>query len=111
MNEKHLLNLVSGTASATDTNNATIIAAPTAGDNRNQRLIITDIIISNSSATATEVAIKDGTTTKLTYPAPPDSGAIHSLQSPLKLSVGAALAFASADGVTTMKVSALGYIK
>lgn len=100
-------NPLNGTASATDTSNTSLIAAQGAGT----YIYVTDIIISNSSATDTEVAIKDGTTTKLTYPAPKTSGAIHTLKTPLRLTANTALQFASLASVTTMKVSALGYWK
>lgn len=70
---------------------------------------VTSIIISNSSATNTEVDIKDGSTTIATFPAPTVGGAIHAFQTPLVLSAGADLNFASVAGVTTMKVTAVGY--
>lgn len=100
-------NPIDGTASATDTNNTSIIAAQGSG----KFIYVTDIIISNTSDTDAEVVIKDGTTARLTYPAPKKGGAIHPLRTPLKLSANAALQFASSASVTTMKVSALGYWK
>lgn len=96
-----------GTGSATDTSATQVIAAPGA----NKRLFISSIIVSNSSATASEVTLKDGTTTIMVIPAPADSGAVLNLHVHLKLSENTALNFTSADSVTTMKVSAVGYIK
>lgn len=75
-----------------------------------KHIYVTDIIISNSSATATEVEIKSGTTARLTYPAPADSGAIHTLKSPLRIAANTALNFASLDSVSSVKVSFLGYV-
>lgn len=97
--------LVSGTASATTTGDTSIIAAQGSG----WFLYITTLIVHNSSATATSVVIKDGSTAKLTIPAPATSGAVVSLPAPLRLSDNAALQFAAAAGVTTMTVSAVGY--
>lgn len=94
-----------GTASATDTSDTQVIAAQGAA----VRIHVTDIIISNSSATNTEVVIKSGSTARLTYPAPTKGGAVHQLQTPLVLTANEALNFAAVAGVTTIKVSALGY--
>ena len=96
---------LNGTASATDTNNASVIAAQGSG----VKIHVSFLVISNSSATNAEVLIKDGTTTKLTIPAPATGGAVCHLDPPLVLSDNAALNFASGTSVTTMKVSAIGY--
>jgi hypothetical protein len=95
-------NLLNGTASATTTADTEVIAAIT-----DVKIHVTDIIVYNSSATNTAVDIKDGGTTKLTYPAPSTGGAVHRLGTPLVIS--SALNFASRDAVTTITVSALGY--
>lgn len=99
------LEFVSGMNSSTDTTDTTVIAG-VAG----RTLFITDIILSNSSATDTEVMIKDTSGNRLLYPAPQKAGAVHSTSKPLKLAEGSGLIFASLASVTTMKVSALGYI-
>lgn len=98
-------NSLSGTASATNTSDTAVIAAQGAG----VRIYVTSIIISNSSATDTEVVIKSATTARLTFPAPATSGAVHSFAVPLQLTANEALNFASLASVTTMKVSAVGY--
>jgi|SRR3990167_547179 len=98
--------LLDGRNTATTTNDTALIAAQGVG----VRIYVTTLIVSNSSGTSTEVDIKDGTTIKLTIPAPATGGAVVDLsESPLKLSANTALNFAAVAGVTTMKVSAVGY--
>lgn len=98
--------LLNGRNSSTDTSNKELIAAQGAG----VRIYVTTLVISNSSASNTEVDIKDGTTILMTVPAPSTGGAIIDMgESPLKLSANTALNYASVAGVTTMKVSAVGY--
>ena len=98
--------LLSGRNTATGTSDTEVIAAQGVG----VRIYVTSLIISNSSSTDTEVDIKSGTTIKLTVPAPNKGGAVIDLsESPLKLAANEALNFASVAGVTTMKVSAVGY--
>ena len=98
--------LLDGRGTATDTSNTALIAAQGTG----VRIYVTTLIVSNSSATNTEVDIKDGTTIKLTIPAPATGGAVVDLsETPLKLTANTALNFAAVAGVTTIKVSAVGY--
>ncbi len=98
--------LLNGRNTATDTADKEVIAAQGAG----VRIYVTTLVISNSSATDSEVDIKDGTTVKMTIPAPAHGGAVMDMgEAPLKLSANTALNFAATTGVTTMKVSALGY--
>jgi len=97
--------LVDGTGSATNTSDTAVIAAQGSG----VRIYVTTITVSNSSATATEVVIKSGSTARMTIPAPATGGAVITLPSPLRLGDNEALNFASAASVTTMKVSAAGY--
>lgn len=99
-------NLIDGTASATGTGDTSVIAAQAAG----VRTYVTSVIISNSSATDTEVVLKDGTTARATYPAPNKSGAVHTLPTPLRGTAATAWQFASLAAVTTMKVTLVGYI-
>lgn len=100
-------NLFDGTNIATaSTSDILLEANPGAA----KALYVTDIIISNTSATATEVTIKSGSTARLYYPAPPDSGAVHSLHSPLRIGTNEACNFACADSVSSVRVSILGYI-
>jgi hypothetical protein len=98
-------NLLNGTASATTTSDTQVIAA----QGVDVKIHVTDIIIANSSATNTQVDIKDGGTIKLTYPAPSTGGAVHRLGTPLAISLNSPLNFASHDAATTIAVSALGY--
>lgn len=98
-------NTLNGTASATDTSDTAVIAAQGTG----VRIYLTSIIISNSSDTFVEIDIKDGTATKLTYPAPATGGAVHNLNVPLRLTANTALNFASSASVSSITVSALGY--
>lgn len=99
------LETISGVGITTGINTTNIIPAQTGA-----RLVITDIIIANSSDIDVNVDIKEGQTIKLTYPAPYKGGSIHALQKPLKLTANTALNFASTMAVTSIKVSALGYI-
>lgn len=98
--------LLDGRGVATDTSDTTLIAAQGTG----VRIYVSKIIVSNSSASNTEVDIKDGSTVKLTIPAPANGGAVLDLaDTPLKLSANTSLNFAALSGVTSMKVSVLGY--
>lgn len=96
---------LSGTASSTGTGDTAIIAAQGAGVTIN----VTSIAIYNDSTTNTYVTIKDGATGRIVLPAPAKGGAVHSLPFPLRLTANQALNFASAAGVTTMFVSAVGF--
>jgi hypothetical protein len=95
---------ITGRNSATDTADTALVAAQA------RPVVITDIIISNTSATDTEVDIKYDSSIKLTYPAPQKSGAVHALSKPLLLPAGRVLNFAAVAGVSTMKVSVIGYL-
>lgn len=96
---------LTGTASSTGTGDTSVIAAQGAGITVN----VTTISIYNDSTTNTYVNIKDGATTRLVLPAPAKGGAVVSLPFPLRLTANTALNFASATGVTTMYVSAVGF--
>lgn len=96
---------LTGTASATGTSDTAVIAAQGAGITIN----VTTITVYNDSTTNTFVNIKDGATTRLVIPAPAKGGAMVTLPSPLRLTANTALNFASAAGVTTMYVSAVGF--
>lgn len=98
--------LVDGDANATGTSNTSVIAAQGSG----VRTYLTDIIVTNASATDSEVIVKDGTTERLRIPAPANSGAIPvGIKSPLRGTANTAWQFASADSVTTMYVFMSGY--
>lgn len=96
---------LNGNASATGTGDTAVIAAQGAGITIN----VTTITVYNSSTTNTFVSIKDGATTRLVIPAPAAGGAMVTLPFPLRLTANTALNFASAAGVTTMYVSAVGF--
>lgn len=96
---------LTGTASATGTGDTAVIAAQGAGVTIN----VTSLIVYNSSTTNTYVTIKDGTTARLIVPAPAQGGASMTLPFPLRITANTALNFASATGVSTMYVSAVGF--
>lgn len=96
---------LTGTASSTGTGDTAVIAAQGAGITIN----ITTITVYNDSTTNTFVNIKDGSTTRLVVPAPAKGGAMITLPSPLRITANTAFNFASAAGVTTMYVSAVGF--
>lgn len=96
---------LTGTATSTGTADTAVIAAQGAGVTIN----VTTLIIYNSSTTNTFVNVKDGATTRLVIPAPAAGGATVNLPFPLRLTANTALNFASATGVTTMYVSAVGF--
>jgi hypothetical protein len=98
-------NLVDGTASATDTTQTEVIAAPGAG----KRNMITTIIIANTSGTADAVNIKSASTTLMVLPTGAD-GAIINFAEPLKLELNEALNFNALTGQTTIYVSAVGWV-
>ena len=99
-------NLVNNSASATGTSNTSVIASQGAGI----KTYLTDIIVTNASATDTEVIIKDGTTEKLRISAPANGGAVSvGLRSPIAGSAATAWQFASVDAVTTMYVFMSGF--
>lgn len=86
---------VSGNANSTGTSNTEVIAAQAAG----VRVYLTDIHITNASATATEVIIKDGTTEVTRLPAPANGGAISNRSSPFVGTAATAWQFALADSL------------
>lgn len=99
-------NHIDGTASATDTTETTVIAA----QGTNTFLYITSITVANSSATNTTCAIKDGSSTVWVLPALARDGHSITFPVPLRLSANTALKFAAEGSVTTMYVSAAGYV-
>ena len=71
-------------------------------------ILVTDIVINNSSATDSEVIIKESATEKMRYPAPADGGAIHHLGTPLVVAANTVLNADLATAATTVTVTALG---
>ena len=100
--------LKSGTASATATTSTQVIAGVASN-----YLYITGIIVHNSSTTDTYVTLQDGSggTGLMVLPVPAKGGAALSLPVPLLVPTqGNGLYFAAGTGVTTMYVSAAGYV-
>lgn len=91
---------VNGQATMTSsTANTVVIAAQ--GDNT--AIHITDLIVTNTSATDTEVIVKDGTTELFRVSAPANGGAIPvGFRSPVAGSKGTAINAAAADSVASL---------
>ena len=100
-------NFISGvTAAITNTADTAVIAAQGA----NVRIYVTHINVLNTSATATLVNIKNGTTTIYTVNAPATSGQVSlTLPVPLRLTANTALNAACATTSANVIVSASGY--
>ena len=98
--------ITQGCATATGTADTALEAAAGAG----VRTYATSISVINTSATATYVTIKDGTTAIYEIPAPANNGgAVVPFPVPLRGTANTALNFASAAAVTTMRVCYNGY--
>jgi hypothetical protein len=98
-----------GITGANDAVNSTANVSLIAAQGSGVQICVTTLIVYNSSATDTYVAIKDGTTTKLVIPAPQKGGAIITLPMPLVLTANTALNFASGASVNAISVSAVGF--
>lgn len=100
-------NMLSGvTAAITNTSNTAVIAAQGAG----VRIYVTQMVVLNTSGTATLVNIKDGTTTIYTVNAPATSGQIAlTFPVPLRLTANNALNVACGTTAANVIVSASGY--
>ena len=94
---------VNGSNSTTNTDSKTLIAAPTNGD----RVYLTDIIIANTSATATRITLTNGDTS-FTLPCPV-GGAVVNLNKPLVGAADTAWTFAAAASASTIYVAATGF--
>jgi hypothetical protein len=100
-------NTLSGVTSAiTNTSDTAVIAAQGAG----VRIYVTQMVVLNTSGTATLVNIKDGTTTIYTVNAPATSGQIAlTFPVPLRLAANNALNVACGTTAANVIVSASGY--
>lgn len=78
--EAPLEDLVDGNASNTDGSSTQVIAAGGAG----VKQYLTDVTLTNMSASNIYVEIKSGTTVKWTFPLPANGGVTHSFKKPLK---------------------------
>lgn len=101
----NLEDIVSGNASNTDGTSTSCIAAQGAG----VKTYLTNIILTNTSTTATYCEIKDGTTVKLTIPVPASGGASIALPVPLGGSANTAWNFDPGAATTTMYCSMIGF--
>ena len=99
-------NLRSGTNSATGTADTAVITIGGAGT----FLYITSVAVYNSSATNTYVTLKSAATARYVLPAPAYGGCTHTFGTPLRLATNEAFNFASGAEVTTIYVSATGYV-
>jgi hypothetical protein len=101
----NLEDIVSGNASNTDGTATSCIAAQGAG----VKTYLTNIILTNTSTTATYCEIKDGTTVKLTIPVPASGGASIALPVPLGGTANTAWNFDPGAATTTMYCSMIGF--
>lgn len=100
-----LSKLVSGVVTNTDGVNTTVIPAQGAG----VVTYLTDITLTNSSATEVVVEIKDDTTTKWLFLVPAGGGVTHSFTSPLVGSANKAWRVDAAGATTTIYASFSGF--
>jgi len=99
---------VSGVASITDGSSTSVIAAQGSG----VKTYITDVTISNTSATAVTVDLRDGTagSVKWTFPVPANTaGVVHSFRRPLGFSANTAVAADPSASASTITVSLGGF--
>ena len=96
---------VSGNASNTDGANTQVIAAQGAG----VKTYITDVTITNTSASNIFVELKDGTTTKWTFPVPASGGVTHSFSTPIGGTANTAWNFDPSAASTTIYCSVAGF--
>lgn len=99
---------VSGVASITNGSSTSVIAAQGSG----VKTYITDVTISNTSATAVTVDLRDGTagSVKWTFPVPANTaGVVHSFRRPLGFSANTAVAADPSASASTITVSLGGF--
>ena len=99
---------LSGVASITDGSSTSVIAAQGSG----VKTYITDVTISNTSATAVTVDLRDGTagSVKWTFPVPANTaGVVHSFRRPLGFSANTAVAADPSASASTITVSLGGF--
>lgn len=97
--------LVNGNASNTDGTSTQVLAAGAAG----VKHYITDITITNMSATDIYVELKDNTTVKWTFPVPANGGVTHHFASPLAGTAATAWNFDPSAAATTVYCSVSGF--
>jgi hypothetical protein len=96
-------NQVRGQATSTTTAATTVIAAPLTG-----RIYVTDLTLTNSSATGTTVTLNDSASSAFWVPA--TSSFTHAFVTPLIVATGTALTFAANPQETTVGCNAQGYV-
>lgn len=74
------------------------------------KIWVSKITVSNTSATATQVQLLSGSTVIWTSPAPATGGAVEMFPDPIDCAENQSLNFQADNGVTTITVSAAGYI-
>lgn len=98
-------NTVTGNASNTDGTSTLLIAA----QGTSVKTYITDITLTNTSATTVYVELKDASTTKWTFPVPAGGGVSHSFTTPLPGTANTAWNFDPSAAATTIYCSAAGF--
>jgi hypothetical protein len=96
---------VSGNASNTDGTSTEVLAAGAA----NVKHCITDVTITNTSASNIYVELKDGATTKWTFPVPANSGVCKTFATPLRGTAATAWNFDPSAAATTIYCSVSGF--
>ena len=97
--------LVNGNASNTDGSSTQVLAAGAAGIKH----YITDVTITNTSASNIYVELKDGTTVKWTFPVPANGGVTHHFASPIGGTAATAWNFDPSAAATTIYCSVSGF--
>jgi hypothetical protein len=97
--------LVNGNASNTDGTSTSVLASGGAG----VKHYITDVTITNTSASNIYVELKDNTTVKWTFPVPANGGVTHHFASPLAGTAATAWNFDPSAAATTVYCSVSGF--
>lgn len=96
---------VNGNASNTDGTSTQVLAAGAAGIKH----YITDVTLTNTSASNIYVELKDGTTVKWTFPVPANGGVTHHFRTPLAGTAATAWNFDPSAAATTVYCSVAGF--
>ena len=105
MTDFNYYNAVNGNASNTDGTATQCIAAAGTG----LRTYLTDVTVTNTSAVAIYVQIKDGTTVKWTCPVPAGGGFTKSFKTPIPGTANTAWNFQGSAAATTVYCSMSGF--
>lgn len=96
---------VNGNASNTDGTSTQVLAAGAAGIKH----YITDVTLTNTSSSNIYVELKDGATTKWTFPVPANSGVTHSFRTPIGGTAATAWNFDPSAATSTVYCSVSGF--